>query len=109
MKYKNDQISTIETDNEEGNKHNQTYYPLHPRNHDFHGILHDQEVLLLLTRGKDIKPEDIQVKYSRSANLRQVLIKANLEPPYLPKGCQPCWKPRCKTCQHVSPCTYTDN
>ena len=75
----------------------------------FHKILHDQERLLLLMRKEAIKPEDILVTHSRSTSLRDILIQDNLEPPHLPKGCQPCWKPRCKTCQHVSPCTHMDN
>ena len=76
---------------------------------DFHKILYDQEQLLLLLRKDTVKPNDIQITYSRSAKLRDILKQGNLETPHLPKWCQPCLKLRCKTCQHVSPWTHIDN
>ena len=54
-----------------------THY--NPSNPNFHQILHNQTGLLLMTRKEAIKPEDIEVTYSRSPNLKDILIKGSLE------------------------------
>lgn len=76
-----------------------THY--NPQNTNLKAILQKYEGLLLMTRKNAIKPEDIQITYSRSPNLRDLLIKSKLY--YLPNPplSQPCWGPRCKTCQHM--------
>ena len=76
------------------------YNPINP---NFHQILHDHTGLLLMTRKEAIKPEDIQVTYSRSPNLKDILIKGSLENTQQPRGSTPCGKPRCKTCDHIQP------
>ena len=54
-----------------------TYY--NPTN--LHQILQEHKGLLLMTMKEAIKPENIQVKYSRSPNLKDVLIQGSLETP----------------------------
>ena len=68
---------------------------------NFHQILHEHMGLSLMTRKEAIKPEDIQVTYSRSPNLKDVLIQGSLEPTQQPRGTTPFGKPRCKTCDHI--------
>ena len=76
-----------------------THY--NPTNSNFHEILHEHTGLLLMTRKEVIKPEDIQVTYSRSPNLKHILIQGSLEATQQPRGTIPCGKPRCKTCDHI--------
>ena len=45
-----------------------TYY--NPTNSNFHQILQEHTGLLLMTRKEAIKPEDIQVTYSRSPSFK---------------------------------------
>ena len=59
-------------------------------NSNFHQILHDHTGLLLMTRKEAINP-----------NLKDILLKGSLENTHQPKGCTPCGKPRCKTCDHI--------
>ena len=54
-----------------------------------------------MTRKEEIKPEDIQVTYSRSPNLKDILIQGSLEITQQPRSTTPCGKPRCKTCEHI--------
>ena len=54
-----------------------------------------------MTRKEEIKPEDIQVTYSRSPSLRDILIQESLEPTQQPRGTTPHGKPRCNTCDHI--------
>ena len=54
-----------------------------------------------MTRKEAIKPDDIEVVYSRSPNIKDILIKGNLKDTQLPKGTTPCGKIRCKTCNHI--------
>ena len=54
-----------------------------------------------MTRKEAIKPDDIQVTYSRSSNLKDILIKGSLEDNQQPRGTIPCGKIRCKTCDHI--------
>ena len=54
-----------------------------------------------MTRKPAIKPEDIQVSYNKSPSIKDMIIKAQLYKQYTPKMCQPCYKPRCKTCGQV--------
>ena len=76
-----------------------THY--NPSNPNFNQILQDHTGLLLMTRKEAIKPEDIQVTYSRSPNLNDILIKGTLEDNQQPRGTIPCGKTRCKTCDHT--------
>ena len=64
-------------------------------NPNLHQILLDHTGLLLMTRKEAIKPEDIQVTYSRSPNLKDILIKGSLKNTQQPRGSTPCGKPRC--------------
>ena len=54
-----------------------------------------------MTRKEAIKPDDIQVTYSRSPNLKDILIKGSLEDKHQPRGTTPCGNTRCKTCDHI--------
>ena len=76
-----------------------THY--NPTNANFTQILHEHTGLLLMTKKEAIKPDDIQVTYSRSPNLKDILIQGSLEPTQQPGGTTPCGKPRCKTCDHI--------
>ena len=76
-----------------------THY--NPRNPNFDQILQEHTELLLMTRKEAIKPDDIEVAYSRSPNIKDILIKGNLKDTQLPKGTTPCGKIRCKTCNHI--------
>ena len=75
-----------------------THY--NPRNPNFDQILQEHTGLLLITRKEAIKPEDIQVTYSRRPNLKDI-IKGSLEGNQQPGGTIPCEKTRCKTCDHI--------
>ena len=76
-----------------------THY--NPSNPNFNHILQDHTGLLLMTRKDAIKPDDIEVTYSRSPNLKDVLINGTLNDTQTTKGTTPCGKPRCKTCNHI--------
>ena len=54
-----------------------------------------------MTSKEAIKPEDIQVTYSRSPNLKDILIQGSLETTQQPRGTLPCGKPICKICDHI--------
>ena len=73
-----------------------------PNNPDLRMILKKYEGLLLMTRKEVIKPDDIQVSYSRSPNIKDMIIKSEIFKHQTPKLSQPCFKPRCKTCQHMN-------
>ena len=49
-----------------------------------------------------ITPEQIQITYSRNPNLKDKLVKSNIEFQPKPNLCQPCWQPRCLTCSHMN-------
>ena len=55
-----------------------------------------------MTRKSAIKPEDLQITYSRSANLKDYLVKGELERNRILVGTYPCGKIRCKTCAHIT-------
>ena len=76
-----------------------THY--NPSNPNFDQILQEHTGLLLMTRKEAIKPDDIEVTYSISPNLKDVLIKGNLNDTQTTKGTTPCGKTRCKTCNHI--------
>ena len=76
-----------------------THY--NPSNPNFNQILQDHTGLLLMTRKDAIKPEDIQITYSRGLNLKDILIKGTLEDIQQTRGTTPCGKTRCKTCDHI--------
>ena len=61
-------------------------YPIQCKKPKLNHILHEYEGLLLMTRKEAIKPEDIQVIYSRSANLRDILITGSLQRKQVPRG-----------------------
>ena len=77
-----------------------THY--NPQNPEFRKILRKYEDILLLTRKQAITPEDIQVTFSRSPNLNDTLVRANLTYDPTPGLCQPCFKTHCRTCQHIN-------
>ena len=72
-----------------------------PNNPDLRSLLRKYEGILLLTRKPAVKPEDIQVTYNKSPSIQDMIIKSSLNKQYTPKMCQPCYKPRCKTCGQV--------
>ena len=78
-----------------------THY--NPSNQNFDQILQEHTGLLLMTRKEAIKPEYIEVTYSRSPNLKDVLITGNLNDTQTTRGTTPCGKTRCKTCNHIQP------
>ena len=49
-----------------------------------------------MTRKEVIKPDDIQVSYSRSPNIKDMIIKSEIFKQHTPKLSQPCFKPRRK-------------
>ena len=61
-----------------------------------------------MTRKGAITPEDIQFTYSRSPNLRDILIKDTLEEKQAHRGTRPCGKTRCKTCDYIQPGNKTE-
>ena len=69
-----------------------------PNNPDLRAITKKYEGLLLMTRKSAIRPEDIQVTYSRNPNIKDKIIKTEIFKKYTPKISQPCFKLRCKTC-----------
>ena len=73
-----------------------------PRNPNLQKILKKFEGLLLMTRKSVIIPEQIQITYSKSPNLKDKLVKSNIEFQPKPNLCQPCWQPRCLTCNHMN-------
>ena len=76
-----------------------THY--NPRNPNFDHILQEHTGLQLMTRKEARKPDDIEVTYSRSPNLKDVLIRGNLNDTQTTRGTTPCGKTRCKTCNHI--------
>ena len=76
-----------------------THY--NPSNPNFDQILQEHTGLLLMTRKEAIKPEGIQVTYSRSPNLTDILIKGTLQDKQQPRGTIPWGKTRYKTCDHI--------
>ena len=73
-----------------------------PNNPDLRTIIKKHEGLLLLTRKPAIKPEDIQITYNKSPSIRDMIVKSSLPKQPTTNLCQPCYKPRCKTCQQIS-------
>ena len=73
-----------------------------PNNPDLRSVLKKYEGLLLLTRKPAIKPEDIEITYNKSPSIRDMVVKSSLEKQPTTNLCQPCYKPRCKTCQQIS-------
>jgi hypothetical protein len=58
--------------------------------------------ILHTTRKPVIEPKDLQITYSRSRNIRDHIIKGQLTIEKVPRGCRPCLKPRCKTCDRIT-------
>ena len=55
-----------------------------------------------MTRKLAIKPDNIQITYSRSPNLKDMLVKSKVYFQPQPKLSQPCWQPICLTCTHMN-------
>ena len=72
-----------------------------PRNPNLQEILKKFEGLSLMTRKSVFTPEQIQITYSRSPNLKDKLVKANIDSLPRPNLSQPCWQPGCLTCNHM--------
>ena len=72
-----------------------------PSNPNFDQHSQDHTGLLLMTRKEAVKPEDIKVTYSRSPNLKDILIKGSPDNTQQPRGTIPCGKSRCKICDHI--------
>ena len=53
-----------------------------------------------MTRREAIKPEDIEVTYSKSSNMSDIIIKGSLQQATQIRGCLPCGK-QWKTCEHI--------
>ena len=60
------------------------------------------EGLLLMARKSAITPDHIKITYSRSPNLKDMLVKSKVHFQPQPKLPQPCWQPRCLTCTHMN-------
>ena len=75
------------------------YNPMNPNLQD---ILKKFEGLLLMARKSAITPEQMQITYSRSPNLKDNLVKSNIDFLPKPKLSQPCLQPRCLTCSHMN-------
>ena len=73
-----------------------------PKNPNLQDILKKFEGLLLMTRKSVITPEQIQITYSRSPNLKDKLVKSNIDFLSKPYLSQPCLQPRCLTCSHMN-------
>ena len=73
-----------------------------PMNPNLHQILKKYEGLLLMTRKSVITPDQIQITYSRSPNLKDKLVKSNIHHNNKPNLSQPCLQPRCLTCSHMN-------
>ena len=73
-----------------------------PNNPDLRSVLKKHEGLLLLTRKPAIKPEDIEITYNKSPSIRDMVVKSSLQKQPITNLSQPCYKPRCKTCQQIS-------
>ena len=75
------------------------YNPMNPNLQD---IVKKFEGLLLMTRKSAITLEQIQITYSRRPNLKDNLVKSNIDFLPKPKLSQPCLQPRCLTCSHMN-------
>ena len=73
-----------------------------PMNPNLHQILKKYEGLLLMTRKSAITPDQIQITYSRSPNLKDKLVKSNIHFNNKPNLSQPCLQARCLTCSHMN-------
>ena len=73
-----------------------------PRNPNLLQILKKFEGLLLMSRKPVITPDQIKITYSRSPNLKDMLVKSEVYFQPKPRLCQPCWQPRCLTCTHMN-------
>ena len=51
-----------------------------------------------MTRKPAITTDNIKITYSRSPNVKDMLVKSNVYSPPQPKFSQPCYQPRCLTC-----------
>ena len=66
-------------------------------NPDMRKAIHKHDPVLQRIRKTKITPDDFQVTYSRSRNLRDILVHSSHPHIKLPQGCYPCNKP-CATC-----------
>jgi hypothetical protein len=79
-----------------------TYNPSNP---PLNEIVRKHADILEQTRKQNIKKEDIQVIYRRSQNLKDLLVRGKINIEHKQRICQPCGKPRCKTCMKVNTTT----
>ena len=70
-------------------------------NPDLKKILTKHGDILYLTRKPAIKPDDIQVTYAGSTNVKDLLIYGSIYEPISIRICEPCNRQHCKTCQHI--------
>ena len=66
-----------------GRTQNQIYHILQPKKPDIRSLLKKYENLLTLTRKEAMKPQDIQITYSRSVNLKDLLTSGKKMNKYL--------------------------
>ena len=76
-----------------------------PNNPNLRAVIKKYDRLLLMTRKPAIKQEDIQVTYSRSPNIKDMIIKTEIYKQHRPKMCQPCYKPSAKPVYRWKPPT----
>ena len=69
-------------------------------NPDMQKAIHKHDTVLQRMRKTHITPRDFQVTYSRSRNLKDILVHSAHPYIKLPQGCYPCNKP-CATCPHI--------
>ena len=55
-----------------------------------------------MTRKPAIKSDNIQITYSRSPNLKDILVKSKVYSQPQPKLSQLCWQPRCLNWPHMN-------
>jgi hypothetical protein len=73
-----------------------------PNNPDPNTLIRKHAHVLQNTRKKNIKIEELQVTYSRSKNLRDLLVSGQLTRTKQSPGTEPCNKTRCKTCTKIT-------
>ena len=72
-----------------------------PNNPDLRSVLKNMKVYCYYKKPA-IKLEDIEITYNKSPSIRDMVVKSSLQKQPITNLCQPCYKPRCKTCQQIS-------
>jgi hypothetical protein len=73
-----------------------------PNNPNPSNIIYKFADTLYSTRKPAIFPHQLKVTYSRSPNIKNMLISGYIAKKKEPRSCQPCGKPRCKTCNRIT-------